>query len=84
MNEITSFNQLFVESARRGLRLNNFFQLENGWFRCSWRAGEWVGAFYDDKAPFLAALNAYVLADLQAPTTEAKVEPQLESPDLFG
>lgn len=67
MNEITSFNNLFVEAARRGLRLNNLFQLENGMFRCNWRTQDWSGPFADDAKPFTAALSAYVLADLQAP-----------------
>lgn len=70
MHEIASFNELFAEAARCGLRLNNLFQTQGGAFRCSWRLGEWCGPFAEHERPFDAALGAYALADLQAPHVE--------------
>lgn len=73
MDEITSFNMLFSEAARRGLRLNSFHQLDSGLFRANWRidgAKPWFGSAAEHVQPFLAAHNAYVMADLQAPTIE--------------
>lgn len=70
MSDITSFNQLFVEAARRSLRLNRLDQDQNGVWRANWRVdGEktWFGPVAEHARPFDAAHNAYVLADLQAP-----------------
>lgn len=82
MSDISFFNQLFVEAARRGLRLNSFHQLDSGLFRANWRVDErpsvlssgspkpWFGPAAEHAQPFLAAHNAYVMADLQAPAIE--------------
>jgi hypothetical protein len=88
MSDITSFNALFCEAARRGLRLNRFDQDSAGLFRANWRRDVEGPLAYshserskffpvaEHTQPFLAVLNAYVMADLQA--TEATVS------DLFG
>ena len=78
MDEITSFNELFVESARRGLRLNNFFQDVTGGFRCNWRpvAGD-PFPFCDHPRPFDAALGALRLA------CGDKEPPAITAADLF-
>lgn len=71
MSDISSFNQLFAEAARCGLRLNSFHQLDSGLFRANWRIDSpkpWFGPTAEHAQPFLAAHNAYVMADLQAPS----------------
>lgn len=60
MNEINSFNELFAEAARRGLRLNNFFQNSDGVFRANWRRP--IGGasnFVDNALPFIAARDSF-------------------------
>jgi hypothetical protein len=71
MTEIASFNALFASAASRGLRLNRFDQDSSGLFRANWRRDGDRAVFFpvaEHAQPFLAVLNAYVLADLQAPT----------------
>lgn len=71
MSDISSFNELFANSARRGLQLNRFDQDSSGLFRANWRKDGDRTVFFpvaEHAQPFLAVLNAYVLADLQAPT----------------
>lgn len=84
MTEITSFNHLFTEAARRGLRLNSFHQMPDGIFHANWRldgagkSGEpWFGPVATNAQPFLAAHHSYVMADLQAPHVKTDA-------DLFG
>lgn len=102
MSDISSFNQLFVEAARRGLRLNSFHQLDSGLFRANWRIDRpkpWFGPAAEHAQPFLAVHNAYVLADLQAPSAKPVTisgticaDPSIpeegvtfiDPPDLFG
>jgi hypothetical protein len=70
MSDITSFNALFAEAARRGLRLNSFHQDKAGVWRANWRTDEpklWHGPVCEAATPFETALNAFVMADLQAP-----------------
>lgn len=81
MTEITSYAELFVEAKRLGLLLNNFCQIENGNFQANWRRG---GKFFDcaeHPLPFVALLNAFVLADL---TTPRESRQSATAEDLFA
>lgn len=81
MTEITSYAELFVEARRLGLLLNNFCQIDNGNFRANWRRG---GKFFDcaeHPLPFVALLNAFVLADL---TTPREPQQSATAEDLFA
>lgn len=78
MTEISSFNEIFSEARRLGLRLNSFCQLADGSFRANWIYGEKTFGFAEHPLPFVALLNAFVLADLTAPK---RVEPEQEMTD---
>lgn len=90
--EITSFNQIFVEAARLGLRLNNFSQLPSGVFRCNWRRAQPRlhperdpdNVFYDaveHERPFDAMLAAFRKAEASTPTAAPEVSIDV---DLFA
>ena len=64
MDEIASFNQIFAESARAGLHLNSFCQLQNGSFRANF-SNPRLGMHYDcaeHERPFDALLKAFIIA----------------------
>jgi hypothetical protein len=68
VTEIMSWNELFSEAKRRNLRMNNFVETRDGRFSASWRRDNPEQHFppADHEQPFLALLNAFVLADLTA------------------
>jgi hypothetical protein len=75
--EITSYNQLFVESQRRSIRLNSFCQLDSGDYRANWRAN---GKFFDcvtHALPFTALRDSFLVA-CRGPEEPSSVE------DLFA
>lgn len=85
MNEILSFAELFAEAKRSNLRVNSFSQDKDGVFIANWRrdlkSTTMTAKFFDvarHEQPFLALLNAFVLADLGTP---AQIN---DSADLFG
>lgn len=63
MADITSFNQLFAEAQRAGVKLFSFHQLGNGDFVARWRRehDEVFGAVRHQR-PFDAARDAFLLA----------------------
>jgi hypothetical protein len=75
VTDIGSFNELFTQAKRRGLRLHTFCQGFDGLFQATWRIDDprfWVGPIARHERPFDAALNAFALADLQAPHVKAQ------------
>ncbi len=85
MTEITSFNDLFAQAKLSSLRLSSFAQLDNGNFRANWRRGEKFFDCVEHPLPFLALLNAFVLADLGSAASSSPHPPAPASfEDVFG
>lgn len=64
---ITSFAQLFAESARLGIRLNSFHETEEHVFVANWRKGDKFFDVVRSDKPFTAARDSFLLAAKSAP-----------------
>jgi hypothetical protein len=79
--EITSFNQIFVESARLSIRLNSFHQIDSGAFRANWRRGDKFFDCVENALPFVALRDSFLLAIGEKAETPA---PSASFEDMFG
>jgi hypothetical protein len=62
LDDIRSFNVLFAEAERRGIKMNWFTQDAAGVFSCSWRDGAGSCDEVKDPLPFIAMRNAFFCA----------------------
>lgn len=72
MTKPATLDDVFAEARRRDFRLNNFFQAEDGMFRCNWVAGGEGRRFGLNKDPVRAAVQAleYARDELEAEDDE--------------
>jgi len=78
----STFDAVFTAAKRRGLKLNNFFQLGN-MFRANWRLGDdkntFCSEFIDNAVPFRALEESLAVAIRTMP----KREPEAAEQGLF-